>query len=267
VDFDPAVFYDEYPRLEDDFQAALTESLAPRGPDMLYDLVAALPLAPGSRILDVGCGEGEHSHALAARFAADVLGIDPLQRHLDLAAAAGAGPGPRPAFRPGTAEDLPVPDAAVDLIWCRDVLVHVADLPRAYAEFRRALRPGGHAVIYQMFATDLLHPAEAAPLFRTLGVVPASADPARTDEAIAAAGLTVSAMTELGSEWGEAAEESSGKAGRALLHAARLRRDPGRYRARFGRRAYDIMLADCHWHIYRMLGKLSGRAYVLTRPG
>jgi len=25
------------------------------------------------------------------------------------------------------------------------------------------------------------------------------------------------------------------------------------------------MLADCFWHVYRMLGKLSGRVYVLSR--
>lgn len=35
--------------------------------------------------------------------------------------------------------------ATVDLVWCRDVLVHSLDHRRAYAEFRRALRPeAGH---------------------------------------------------------------------------------------------------------------------------
>jgi hypothetical protein len=32
------------------------------------------------------------------------------------------------------------------------------DLGRAYREFRRVLRPGGRALIYQMFATSLLEP-------------------------------------------------------------------------------------------------------------
>jgi len=45
--------------------------------------------------------------------------------------------------------------------------------------------------------------------------------------------------------------------------AARLLRDPERYIARFGRPAYDVMLGDCFWHIYRMIGKLSSRIYVL----
>ena len=29
---------------------------------------------------------------------------------------------------------------------------------------------------------------------------------------------------------------------------------------------YDIALGDCLWHIYRMIGKLSGRIYLLTAP-
>ena len=38
------------------------------------------------------------------------------------------------------------------------------------------------------------------------------------------------------------------------------------YRARFGNSAYEIMLGDCLWHVYAMLGKLERRVYVLTRP-
>jgi hypothetical protein len=50
---------------------------------------------------------------------------------------------------------------------------------------------------------------------------------------------------------------------RRLLHAARLLRQPDRYIAEFGQKAYDIMLADSFWHIYRMIGKLTARVYVL----
>jgi ubiquinone/menaquinone biosynthesis C-methylase UbiE len=49
---------------------------------------------------------------------------------------------------------LPVEDRTADLVWCRDVLVHVADLERAYHEFHRVLRDGGRTLVYQMFATD-----------------------------------------------------------------------------------------------------------------
>jgi len=96
-----------------------------------------------------------------------------------------------------------VPSASADLVWCRDVLVHVADLAVAYAEFRRILRPGGRALVYQMFATALLEPHEAAWLFGTMGVWPASAEPGQTEAAIATARLRIDERIDIGCEWGE----------------------------------------------------------------
>jgi SAM-dependent methyltransferase len=215
----------------------------------------------GSPAVDVGCGDGRHTFELADRFGFAVVGVDPVPRHIELAGAT-LRPGVR--FQLGTAEALPLESGTVDLVWCRDVLAHVADLDRAYAEFRRVLRPGGRVLVYQMFGTERLEPLEADRLWRAMGVVPASADPARTDAAIAAAGLHVDDCIVLGSEWGEWAEEQFGKPGRRLLYASRLLRDPERYVARFGQWAYEIMLGDCLWHVYAMIGKLERRAYVVS---
>jgi SAM-dependent methyltransferase len=256
--------YDAYPQVEEEFSVALDESLNPRGPELLFDLVAGLGLGPGAVALDVGCGEGSHALALHQRFGFRVTGIDPVPRHLEVARASADEGGP--AFRSGTAEDIPADPGTADLVWCRDVLVHVPDLPRAYAEFRRVLRPGGRALVYQMFGSELLEAREAAWLFSTMGVVPANADPAHTEAAIAAAGMRIDQCIIIGTEWGEWAEEHHGHGGRELLHAARLRRDPVRYIDRFGRAAYDMMLGDCLWHVYAMLGKLTRRAYMLSSP-
>jgi SAM-dependent methyltransferase len=248
--------YDEFERIEDVFGAALDESLRPRGPDLLYEIVAGLGLPAGSAVVDVGCGDGTHSYRLAERFDFAVVGIDPIQ------APAATG---RVRFVRGGAEALPVEDGTADLVWCRGVLEHVADLERAYAEFRRVLRDGGRALVFQTFATDRLVPREAEWLWRALGIEAGSTDSARNEAAIGAAGLRVDERIDLGSEWGEWSEEQSGAVGRKLLWAARLLRDPERYRVPFGEAAYEIMLGDCLWSVYAMIGKLERRVYVLSR--
>jgi SAM-dependent methyltransferase len=248
--------YEEFPRIEEAFRAALDESLQPRSPELLYELVERLGLPEGSLVVDVGCGDGTHSYRLAERFGFSVVGIDPFAPEAE---------GRQVRFVRGAAEALPLEDESADLVWCRGVLEHVADLERAYGEFRRVLRAGGRALVYQTFATERLEPREAEWLWRVLGIVAGSADPARAEAAIASAGLHVEERIDLTSEWGEWSEERSGKAGRKLLHAARLLRDPERYRAQFGAAAYEIMLGDCLWHVYTMIGKLDRRVYVLSR--
>jgi SAM-dependent methyltransferase len=205
-----------------------------------------------------------HSLVLARRFGLSVMGIDPVARHV--AAARAAAGAERVVFVRACAEEVPAATATFDLVWCRDVLVHVAGLPRAYAEFRRVLKPGGRALIYQMYGTDLLEPREAAWLWSTMGVAPANADPAHTEAAVTAAGLSIDRCVTLSTEWGEWAQERNGSGGRKLLHAARLLRGHGQFVRRYGQSSYDMMLGDCLWHVYAMIGKLTRRVYLLSRP-
>jgi SAM-dependent methyltransferase len=269
MSFDPRFFYDDYPRIEAAFGALADTSLAPRGPGILFQVVRELDLPPDSVALDVGCGEGKHAVRLAIHFGFEVLGVDPVQRHLDLAREARRDEpdeiSSRVSFSRGTATELPVSDASVDLVWCRDVLVHVKSLDDAYAEIARVLRPGGRALVYQLVATPLLSDSEAAALFPVMGVVPTSMERVVTDVATARSGLQVDADVDVASEWGEYAEEESGRASQALLRFARLRRDPDRYRAAFGDAAYEVMLGDSLWQVYPLLGKLAGRILVLTK--
>lgn len=270
VAWDREFFYDTYPRSEAAFAARLDESLSPRDPSVLLQVVRELDLRPDSRVVDVGCGEGGHAFRLATHFGFRVLGIDPVQRHLDLAREARRDVAPeiasRVSFERGSATHVPVPPSSLDLVWCRDAMVHVAHPEDAYAEFARVLRPGGHVVNYQVVATDLLPAEEAINLFAVMGVVPAAADPLVLDRAIAGSGLEVVDTIDLSTEWGEWSQEQEGAGGRALLHLARLLREPDRYRAEFGDEAYDVMVGDCRWHVYRMEGKLAGRVDVLRRP-
>jgi hypothetical protein len=120
-------------------------------------------------------------------------------------------------------------------------------------------------LIHDTYPTERMAPSEIEGWWSPGKKRPAGSDSARVEAAFRAAGFTLEEQIEFGSEWGEYGEETAGIPGRRLLHAARLLRDPERYIAQFGQSGYDIMLADCLWHVYRMIGKLSGRAYVLGR--
>jgi SAM-dependent methyltransferase len=255
------------------FEAALGHSLVPRGSGLLFDLVAGLGLAPGSLAVDVGAREAGHCIELARRFGFIVHGVEPVRRHLEGAARALQALGaaePEVAGRvrveEGVAERLAEPDGSVDVIWCRDVLVHVKDLEAVFGEFSRVLRPGGVAVIYQMTATDWLTPAEAARLWPPLGVHATSVDPQRFEAAIVAGGLRIGRCIELGGEWRERDEEDGdGRTCRQLLHVSRLLRSRPAYQQRFGADAYEAMLGNCLWGVYQMIGKLNPHIYLLYR--
>jgi len=238
--------YTAFDAVEDAFHDALDESLDPQGTDVLYDLVAAMGLPGGSRAIDVGCSGGAHTRALAERFGFDVVGVDPLA--------------PPPTVV-GVIENLPFEPESFDLVWCRDMLSHVTDLPRAFSELRRVLRPGGRAMVYLMLATERLERAEAAELFALARLAGNAFDPVNVEEAMT--GFRIDERVEIGSQWGEV--DDGRKPAQRLLWAARLRRDPERYIAQFGRANYEVMLSDCLWHVYAMLGKISRRAYVLTK--
>jgi SAM-dependent methyltransferase len=249
--------------VEEAFHAALDVSLDPRGPDSLFDVVSAMGLPAGSRVVDVGCGRGRQAVELTRRFGFTVLGIDPLYRAADAAREAESVAPGAVRFADGTAESIPVDDGQADLIFCRESLMYV-DLPAAMSEFGRILRPAGRGLVYLVLNASRVTDAEVRDLWAPLA--PSPLRPADVDQALRDAGLVVDEQVDFGSEWGERSQEHDGTAGSRLLYAARLLRQPDRYIEQFGRPNYDIMLGDCLWHVYRMLGKLTGYAVTFTRP-
>ena len=113
----------------------------------LEDLAPAV----GSVGLDLGCGIGVDSLLLAAAVSGKgrVIGVDPSTAMLDecRSAAKGSGLGDVLDYREGSADRLPLSDASVDWIWCKDAFwpaPGVVDDPlAALGELCRVVRPGG----------------------------------------------------------------------------------------------------------------------------
>jgi SAM-dependent methyltransferase len=113
-----------------------------------------LPIHPGTRLLDLGCGAGRHAFE-AARRGAQVVALDTdrgeLERVRAIAAAmAEAGEIQPPASLTATAGDatrMPLPDSSFDLVIAAEILEHIPADQRAMDEISRVLRPGGIAAV------------------------------------------------------------------------------------------------------------------------
>lgn len=103
---------------------------------------------------DIGAGTGISSRLLADR-GVHVLAIEPNAPMRDEAT-----PHPRVEFRDGSAEATGLADASADLVLCAQAF-HWFNPPRALAEFRRILKPGGRlALVWN--DRDLSHPVSDA---------------------------------------------------------------------------------------------------------
>lgn len=100
-----------------------------------------LAMPPGLRWLDVGCGTGALSAAIAERFApASLAGVEPSEGFL---AAARENLGDRANVMQGSATAIPLPNASVDVVVSGLVLNFVPEKEAALAEMRRVAVPGG----------------------------------------------------------------------------------------------------------------------------
>lgn len=235
-------------------------SLNPRGTDWLFEAFAELGPQRGQLLVDVGARDAVHTIRLVREHALRAIAVDPVAHNVELARRAVAEAGVDVDVVQAGIEAMPIDDATVDWIWCRDVLVHV-DLARGFAECTRILRPGGQMLAYVTCSTNRLEPREAAWLFDALAIVPESTDPSVIEARAAGAGLNLVSKTELGGEWRERMlEDGTWSANDDLLQLSRLRRrGSGPEDPRVAAHA-----AGLAWGIYQLLGKTCPTVYVWT---
>jgi phosphoethanolamine N-methyltransferase len=118
--------------------------VSPGGIDMARELIGRLALAPGARVLDVGCGLGGSAFVMAREFDLRVEGIDLSKNMLDIASRKLEihGLADRVTLEWGDCLELDRLDR-YDAIYSRDVFLHIHDKARLFAVLKRALRAGG----------------------------------------------------------------------------------------------------------------------------
>jgi cyclopropane fatty-acyl-phospholipid synthase-like methyltransferase len=252
-----------------DYEAAvarLDRSPPPRSAVLLLDAVGSLGVGPGDLVLDIGGREGQHALVMAECFGCRVVSVDPSPSHHGRGQenVAAHDHGHLVEVRLGSIEQIPAQDESFELAYACDMLQHIEDLALALTECRRVLSPGGFMVIFEVFATPMLYPEEEQRLCADGAMVPERLSVANFEATVTANGFSVESLEILGSECVEAAQEA-GTAPNHLLQVARLRRARETLVEELGEVPYRVIYASALWTIYRLIGKLESRIYVLRR--
>ena len=167
-------------------EAAISASLGCGVPTAVADL------HEGETVLDLGSGGGADVLISARRVgsAGKAIGIDMTDEMLELARRNAAEAGVENVeFRKGYLEDLPLPDATVDVVISNCVINLSGDKPRVLAEAARVLKPGGRFAVSDVIADSDMDDATKADMAAWTGCIAGALTEAEFQDALARAGL------------------------------------------------------------------------------
>ena len=167
--------------------AAVLASLGCGNPLVVADL------HPGEVVLDLGSGGGIDVLLSARRVGPTgrAYGLDMTDEMLELARRNAAEAGATNVqFLQGHIEDIPLPDASVDVVISNCVINLSADKAAVFAEMHRVLRAGGRIGISDVIADDDLDAAQRAERGEWTGCIAGALSEAEYRQGLSAAGFT-----------------------------------------------------------------------------
>jgi SAM-dependent methyltransferase len=153
---------------------------------------AVADLTPGETVLDLGAGAGADVLISALRVApgGKAIGLDMTDEMLDLARANAQKAGvTNVEFVKGYLEDMPLPDASVDVVISNCVINLSGDKPKTIAEAARVLKPGGRFAISDVIADPGMDEQTKADMAAWTGCIAGALTEAEFRATLAAAGL------------------------------------------------------------------------------
>jgi arsenite methyltransferase len=166
--------------------AAVLASLGCGNPTAVADLRA------GETVLDLGSGGGIDVILSAKRVGptGHAYGLDMTEEMLELARRNADEAGiPNVTFLQGMIEEIPLPDASIDVVISNCVINLSTDKPSVLREIGRVLRPGGRIGISDVVAEDRLEPEQRAERGSYVGCIAGALSTSEYADGLRAAGF------------------------------------------------------------------------------
>lgn len=237
----------------------------------ILDLAARHGVKEGVLVLDIGCANGGLSRELIAKTDCRIEGVELLPLLVEMGNTQNKELGLDNKFKIqlGSMSDIPFEDNHFDFVFCSDVIGLVEDLNLAFKECVRVLKPNGKMLVYATsFKTSRISEEEANFLGKTLGGDRGKLLTVNEIEVMIGKFFKIEEKSDIGSQFGQyAIEQQADKSEAAgnMLKIARLQTWADKYIEKYGKKTYQIVLAEAMWSPFILLGKLKPTVFIVQK--